>query len=917
MLLNRLAERAALGQLLNTARGGQSGVLVVRGIPGIGKTALLEDVIGSADGLQVARVVGVESEMELAYAALQQLCAPMMGRVDRLPRPQRDSLGVAFGLQAGQAPDRFLVGLATLSLLSEVAAERPLLCVIDDAQWLDQASVQALGFVARRLMAERVALLVATRERDEAFRGLPELVLEGLDNHAARELLASVITGPLDERVMERVIAETHGNPLALLESPRALTPADLVGGFGFPDAPGLPGWLERSFRQRFEALSAAAQRLLLVAAAEPTGDAVLVWRAVGLLGIGMAAAADAEAGELVKIGEQVTFQHPLVRSAIYHGAALPERKAVHQALADATDPQADADRRACHLAQAADGPDEEVAGELERAASRARSRGGVAAAGAFLERSAALTSDLARRSERVLSAAHAKYEAGALTEVLGLLAAAQAGPLDAFQRARLSLLRGEVAFASSRGSDAPPLLLEAARMFEPLNARLARDTYLAAFTAVLFTGRLAVKCGMREVADAARTAPPPQPERPQDLLLEGLALLISESHRAGIPVLKRAVTAFRGTDVSTDEGLRWLWLACHAAGLMWDYENCDVLSAHQIRLAREAGAPITLPLAFNTRAGLHLLAGEFAEAASLVAAADSVTAATQSSITPYGAVLLAAMGGEEAEARELIETTTKDVLARGEGEGLIFVHWATAVLCNGLGRYEQAMAAAQQASDDSDAQWIAIWAVPELIEAATRSGVPERAARALPRLLEATRASGTDWALGIEARSRALVTDGDDAAAQYREAIDHFGRTRLRVELARAHLLYGEWLRRQRRIRDARDQLRSAYRIFDSVGAGAFAERSRIELRATGDHAPRRTAVPGGALTAQEALIARLAGGGASNPQIAARMFISSATVAYHLRKVFAKLGVSSRTQLTRALAAQPAATPPVTPQT
>jgi len=914
MLLDRLAERAALAHLLDAVRAGQSGVLVVRGEPGVGKTALLDYVGELATGLRIVRVSGVESEMELAYAGLQQLCAPILDRLERLPGPQRDALGVAFGLRAGQAPDRFLVGLAALNLLSEVAEQRPLLCMIDDAQWLDRASVQALGFVARRLLAEPVALVVATREPIEEFTRLPELLVEGLGDGDARELLGSVVRGPLDERVRDRIVAETRGNPLALLELPRGLPITELAPGFGFRvDVPGLPGRVEDSFRRRLGALPAATQRLLLVAAAEPAGEPLLVWRAAGLLGIGLEAAAAAEADGLLRIGERVTFRHPLVRSAVYRAASPQERRSAHRALAEATDPESDPDRRAWHRAQAALGPDEDVAGELERSAGRAQARGGPAAAASFLERAAALTPDPSRQAERAMAAAQAKYQAGAFDAALRLLASAQAAPPEKFQRAQADLLRGQIAlreqiaFTDSRGNDAPLLLLTAARQFEQFDVRLARDTYLDALAASLFAGQLALAGGMRGVAEAARAAPPPpRPPRTPDLLLDGLALLISAGHEAGAPALKHAVDAFRGADLSREEGLRWLWVACHAVATLWDYEGWDALSARQVKLARDSSAPIALPPAFSMRVGVHLLAGEFTAAASMVAEAESVTEATELSSAPYGPLALAAMRGQETEVLELIEAGTKNGESEGEGEGLSYVQWATAVLYNSLGRYQEALAAAPQTTGNSPALWFGNWAVVEHIEAAARSGMRERAVGALQRLAETTRASGTDWALGIEARSRALVCDGEAAENLYREAIDRLGRARLCLDLARARLLYGEWLRRQRRRHDAREQLGRAFEFFDLIGAGAFANRARIELRATGGHARASTVDTREALTAQEALIARLAGSGASNPQIAAQLFISRATVAYHLRKVFVKLGISSRNQLARVLPAQ-----------
>jgi DNA-binding CsgD family transcriptional regulator len=913
MLLDRLAERAALGRLLEAARGGRSAAMLVRGEPGVGKTALLEDAVQAAAGFRIARAAGVESEMELAFAALHQLCAPMLDRLDRLdrlPAPQRDALAVAFGLRAGKAPDRFLVGLAALNLLAEAAVARPLLCVIDDAQWLDRASAQALGFVARRLLAEPVALVVAAREPGQEFRGLPELAVGGLADGDARELLGSVIRGPLDERVRDRIIAETRGNPLALLELPRGLTPEELTVGLL------APGRIEDGFRQRYETLPADTQRLLLVAAAEPTGDPVLVWRAAGQLGIGTEAAPAAETAGLVTIGQRVTFRHPLARSAVYHVAAPAERRAAHQALADVIDPRTDPDRRAWHRAQAAAGPDEEVAAELERSAGRAQARGGVAAAAAFLQRSVALTLDPARRAERSLAAAQSMYQAGAFDAALGMVAAAEAGPRDALRRARADLLRGQVTFASSHGRDAPQQLLNAAQQFEELDVRLARETYLEALSAALFSD-MAASTDLRDVAAAALEAPSPlPPARAPDLLLDGMAVLATEGYQAGIPLLQRAVRVIREADVSAEEELRWLWLACHAAGLVWDHESMDLLSARQVALARAIGALTALPTALGTRAGVRLFAGEFADAASLAAEAALVTDAIGGSIPPFGALGLAAFRGRPNAAAELLEAVSADEQHPAEGMGLTFVQWATAVLCNGLGRYEQALAAAQQASVDSPARRFTGRALAEVVEAAARTGAPERAADALRRLAESTSASGTDWALGVEARSRALVSEGETAEALYREAIDRLGRAGLRMELGRAQLVYGEWLRRQRHIRSARDQLRRAHELFTEVGMEAFADRARLELRAAGARTRSPQTGMHDALTTQEALIARLAGAGASNPEIAAQLFISRATVAYHLRKVYTKLGVSSRTQLARVLPARPGPTVLVTPR-
>ena len=895
---DRRSEREALRRLLEAVSSGQSRVLVMSGEPGVGKTALLDSAIGSASGFRVLRAVGVESEMELAFAALQQLCAPMLDRLDRLPAPQQEALGVAFGLHAGEPPDRFLVGLAVLSLLAEAAEQQPLLCVVDDAQWLDRVSSQALVFVARRLWAESVALVFVTREPGDELKGLPKLAIEGLRDVDARALLRLVLRVPLDERVRERLVAETRGNPLALLELPRGFTPAELAGGFGLPDTPGLSGRIEHSFRRRLAGLPTDTQRLLLVAAAEPVGDPVLLWGAAGRLGIGAQAAADTD--ELLAIGASVTFRHPLVRSSVYRAASPQDRLAVHRALADATDPGLDPDRRAWHLAQATPGLDEDVASELERSAGRARARGGLAAAAAFLERACVLTPDPSRRASRALAAAHAKHQAGAFDAAIRLVAIAESGPLNELQRAQAELIRGQIAFSLGRGSDAQSLLLTAAKRLKPLDQTLARETYLDALSAVFFPGLLASGESVLETGQAARaTLPSSQPPQASDLLLDGLALLITEGYAAGTPMLREAVNAFREDDIHRAQGPRWLSLASRVAAFVWDDEAWDAISARFVQVARDAGALSVLPLALTSRAGVHVFAGEFAVAASLVEEVAAVNEATGGSLPPWAALARVAFAGRGAEGFQLIEAATREVVRNGEGQGLTFIHWVTAVLHNGLGRYEEALTAAKRATDDTHPSWWRNYGSVELIEAAVRSGKPEPAVDALGQLSQATGASGTDWALGVEARSRALLSDGDTAEALYREAIATLARTRIHVELARSHLLYGEWLRRQRRRLDAREQLRHAHELFTEFGMEAFAERARVELQATGEHPRKRTVETRDDLTPQEAQISRLAAEGATNQEIAAQLFISPSTVDYHLRKAFRKLGVKSRHQL------------------
>jgi DNA-binding CsgD family transcriptional regulator len=900
MLLGRHNESHVLGRVLLQARRGQGGAIVVLGEPGIGKTALIEDAVASAQEFRVLRSVGNEAEMELPFAALQRLCAPILDRVAGLPAPQRSGLNVAFGLASGDPPDRLVVGLAVLTLLSELAGERPVICVLDDAQWLDHASAQAVAFAARRVAGVSASFVFGARVLADDLHGLPELVLQGLRESDARELMASALPHRLDEPVLEQIVSETHGNPLALLELPRGLSPAQLGGGFGLPVSIPLSGRIEESFRRRLRRLPSPSRRLLLVAAAEPTGDPALVWRAAELLGIPESAAGPVETGGLLDVRAGMVFRHPLVRSAVYSAASPQDRRQTHGALAEATDPAVDPDRRAWHRAQATARPDESVAEELELSAGRAQSRGGFAAAAAFMERATELTADTALRAGRALNAAEAKRQAGAFDAALRLAAVAQRGPLDDSRRAQLDVLRAQICFASQRGNEAPPLLLQAAHHLEPLDARRARETYLEALTAALFAGRLAKGASAVDIAKAARTAPQPVgPSRASDLLLDGLALLITEGPVAGTPVLQRALDAFRGDAVSTEERLRWSWLAGRAAGYIWDYDSWDLLTARQVQVARDAGALTVLPLTLSTRAGVQLFAGELAVAASLVEQVQSVADVIDSRTVPYAALAVAAFRGHEADALPLIDATYKDFMARGEGMGVTLTQWATALLYNGLARYDRAFVAAQQALEDPGELWFSPWATVELIEAASRTGKGALAAPALSRLAQETTASGTDWAGAIEARCRALLSDGAPAETLYRDAIDRLATTGLRWDLARSRLVYGEWLRRGRRPKEAREQLRCAEELFTDFGVHGFAERARGELRATGEHARERSPDTRYDLTPQETQISRLVAQGASNREIASELFISPSTVEYHLHKVFRKLGVRSRAQL------------------
>jgi DNA-binding CsgD family transcriptional regulator len=901
---NRVSEREALAQLLQDARNGRSGVLVVRGEPGVGKSALLRYAAQQASGFRVAHIAGVESEMELPYAGLHRLCAPMLSEIDALPGPQQRALRVALGLVSGDPPDRFLVALGTLTLLAGITDQHPLLCFIDDAQWLDGTSRQVLGFVARRLLAESVVMVFALREpsSDGELAGLPELLLEGLGEEDARSLLATVIPGRIDERVRDQIVAETRGNPLALLELPRGFSPAQLAGGFGLPDLP-LSGRIEESFLRRLEGLPDETRLLLLVAAAEPLGDPALMWRAATELGIAGTALEPATRTGLMDVGARVRFRHPLVRSAIYRSASELDRQRAHGALADATDAAVEPDRRAWHRAHATGDPDEEVAAELEQSAGRAQARGGLAAAATFLGRAADLTIDPARRAERLLAAAQANLHAGAFDVALGELAAAEAGPLDELGRARLGLLHAQVAFAESRGSDAPPLLLQAAKTLETLDVRLSRETYLDAWSAALFAGKLASGGSLLEVSHAVMAAPKPaDPPRPCDLLLDGFALVFTQGRAAGAPVLERAVAAFAGSEVPVEEVLRWGWLATVAAVYVWDYDACLAVATREVEVARDAGALEVLAVGDNILGQARCMGGDFPGSALLIAEADAVKEATGARVAPYGALVLGGIRGREAEASELIESTIREATPGGQGTAVQFAHYANAVVMNGLGRYEEALVSAREASEDTPELVVARWALSELIEAATRTRSTEIAEGALARLAEHADGTDSEWALGMLARGRALLSNGD-AEPLYREAIERLGRTRLRPELARARLLYGEWLRRENRRVDAREQLRAAHEAFESMGAEAFAGRARHELLATGEKVRTRRDDTRDDLTHQEEHIARLARDGLTNPEIGAQLFLSPRTVEWHLRKVFTKLGISSRKGLADAL--------------
>ena len=885
------------------ARTGAGRVLALRGEAGIGKSALLQYVVEAATDFTVLRAAGVESEMELAFAGLQQLCVPVLSRIDRLPDPQRHAVEVAFGLRDGDAPDRFLVGLAVLGLLAAASEDRPVLCVVDDVQWVDRVSRQTLSFVARRLLAERAVLVFTSRDAVAELVGLPELAVEGLSDDESRELLDSAVLGRLDPRVRDRIITETRGNPLALLELPRHLSPAELAGGYYRPDPRSVPSQLEEHFVRRLRALPTDTRRLVTIAAAEPLGDPTLLRRAAAGMGLAADGADPAEAAGLLDVGQRVSFRHPLVRSAAYRDAPADERRSAHRALADATDAKADPDRRAWHRAHAAVGPDEDVARELEFSAGRAQVRGGTSAAAAFLGRAAELTPDPAVRGGRALAAAEAKAAVAATDAADELLAMAELAALDDVQRARLDQLRARLLFSRSRGNGNAPALFEStrrfaetARRFETVDHRLAGEAHLDAINSAMYVGRLGGADLVRQTAAAAVHA---LRGRDLELLADQVAYAMGELLVAGpvaaIPTLRAAAAAI------TSES--WLWQAfpmAHEALVheSWDDDAWHRLASDAVRLATEAGALEVLPRALVSRAGVHVQAGEFSSASRLIAEAHEISTVVGVAPVRYHGLALLAWTGDEAETVKRANAILRDGTARGEGRVHGLAGYASAVLYNGLGRYDAALASVRPACDYEDVGLYS-WSLVEMTEAAVRAGEKTTAAEAFERLAERTTAAGTDWAHASRARSQALLHDGAAAEDHYVEAIDRYGRTRIGVHLARARLLYGEWLRRQNRRTDARTQLRLAHESLSRMGAVAFAERARRELLATGEKARKRATASGDALTPQEQQIAELAGAGLTNPEIGAQLFISAHTVEWHLRKIFAKLSIRSRREL------------------
>ncbi|MEU4157742.1 LuxR family transcriptional regulator [Actinoplanes sp. NPDC026670] len=895
-LRGRHRERETLDRLLRDVRAGRSRVLVLRGEAGVGKTALLDYLTGHAPAGRVVRSAGVEPETELAYSALQQLCAPLLEHLGRLPEPQRDALSTAFGLSSGRPPEGLVIGLAVLGLLAEAAAEQPLICVVDDAQWLDRMSEVILTFVARRLDSESVALIFAAR--GTVLDGLPDLRLEGLPDAEAHALLDSVLPGLVDARVRDRIVAETRGNPLALLELPRDLSPAELAFGFGQTMRDGqsttatVVGRVEETFGRRIAALPDDSRTLLLAAAVEPVGDVPLLWRAAERLGIGPEAAAPIEAAGLVEFGARVRFRHPLVRSASHRSAGAAGLRAVHHALAEVTDGERDPDRRAWHRAHAAIGPDEPVAAELEQSAGRALARGGRAAAASFLERAAELTLDPEARAGRTVAAARARFASGAVGAVPELLAAAELGPYDPVRQAEIERLRARVAFAVNSGRSAVTPLLEAAGRLLALDPAAARATYLSAIGAAVNAGRLGGD-DLRRAAEAARSVP--AGDEPAGRLLTAFTTWSLDGHTAAAPLFRRALEA-----VTPENDLDLHWLAGMAEHEIFDHVSFLSRTGKAVAFARREGLLALLPSALTFRATALIYSGRFADASDLIDEAEALAYATGPSPHPATAAILAAHRGRTGPALEAIESLRTEAEAGGVGWLIGVAGYARAVLHNGHGDYPAALAAARQATGHDDLA-VLQWGLGELVEAAARTHEMDLAKAARDRLAARAGASAGGWARGTRALADALT--GTDPDSSYREAIEQFAGTGLDLQTARARLLYGEWLRRENRRADARLQLRPAHDAFATMGAEGFAERAARELLATGETVRRRTSGVREELTAQEGQIARLAAAGRTNPEIGAVLFLSPRTVEWHLRKIFAKLGVTSRRELAAAI--------------
>jgi DNA-binding CsgD family transcriptional regulator len=909
LLLDRQTERAAIDGVLDAVRGGFSDALVLRGGPGVGKSTLLQYAVVAAPDLRVSSIGGVESEISMEFGGLHQLLVPCLAQLDELPPPQRSALRVAFGQEAGPPPERFLVGLATLTLLSRAAEAQPLLCIVDDAHWLDPESAQVLGFVARRLHADRIGLIAAVGEpaSQQVLEQLPTITVDGLPDAEARELLSSVAGGALNAQAVDRILTDTRNNPLALVELGTQYTADQLSGRAGLPEPLPLGQRLQEHFLRQVRGLQPDAQAFALLAAADPGGERGQLWRAAAQAGIDpdLASAGAAEAGVLEFPGNSVRFRYPLLRSAVYHGASAADRRHAHHALSEV----GSSELRVWHLAAAAIVPDEALAAELQHTAERAGTRGGYATRAALLRRSADLTPDDARRAEREVALADARLMAGDPVGAQHMLGGALPRLTNAIARVQAQRLEGAIRFAQGDAAEAARILASASQALAD-DDRMARDTMLLALQAAIWAG----PAQTREIARAARVFPRVREACASvaDLLLEGYSARFTIGYRASVPPLRAAVTALLADDLDPAVGLRWFALGTAAAGSLWDDQAAFALSDRWEKMARAAGAFTTLPVALAFHAVSESMAGHFREADTRSALMLEVLTMNSGpavlGVNSRGSGLLLAYRGRLTEAHATGLAQVRESAARGQGGPADIGRYIVAVADLFGGDYEAAMSSAQTVLED-DPAYTAEVTLPELIQAAVRAGDYEAAATAHKTLSERALAAGTPWALGLRARCEALLAEGADAEGFYRESISQLKRSRMAVDLARAHLLYGQWLRRAKRRRDARYELRTAHDMFAAMGADQLAGWTAAELRATGEHARARTPETAVDLTPQETRVADLAATGAPDSEIAAQLFISPSTVDYHLRKVFRKLNVTSRTQLASRMLSGPAA--------
>ena len=902
-LLGRQAERAAIDELLAAARDGLSGVLMLTGEPGIGKTRLLEYAAAAAADLRVLWLTGVESETQLGFGALHRLLRPFLDRVPGLPGPQRDALSAAFGLDGTEPADRYLVGLATLTLLSGVAAEHPVLCLLDDIHWLDRESAEALAFTARRLHADALAFTAGGRIEagaQAAFAALPVRRLGGLEPRDGQALLALGVAGSLDPVVARRLVAGTGGNPLALVELTAALSPEQLAGVTALPARLPVSRMLDAYFRAAISALPADARTLLLLIAAAEAEDAALIWRAAGTLGL-TARAADAavERGVLAR-EPRLAFRHPLLRSAVYAAADPAHRRQVHAALAIACGSAGDAERSAWHRGEAAAGADEEVAAALEAAAELARTRGGYSEQALFLSRAAELTAAPQRRAGRLLAAADAHLISGdpAAAEVMLDMAAHLNDPVS---RARALRTRAMIELFHIRVASVPAMLLDAVTELGGQDPRMTWDLLFGAMHAALIARENVSGTTLADVAKATAAAwhDPDAAGWSPDLLMEGLARRIADGHAQAAPVLRQALARLRACAELKETGIPVSVLVSFAADELWDIEALRELADRLATADRKQGALYALGHTLLVAAQGEIAAGRLAEADACYAEADDFFAATGFSAGgPVNRALLLAWTGREDELQTAMTGITYLAESLGQGHLRNWGLYALAIFDIGLGRYTSALGHAMKVYRE-DPPGVGNLVLPLIVEAGVRAGRRDAAAAALTRMTERARAAGTPWALGLLARCEALMNAGEQAEARYRDSVELLSQVPVALDLARTRLLFGEWLRRRRRRGAARAQLRAAYQAFDSCGAVPFAERARAELLATGEQVSKRALPAPGDLTSQERQVAILAASGNTNAEIASRLFITVSTVEFHLNKVFRKLGISSRRQI------------------